>query len=266
MYRYLNAFYKSNFFDSLPVFLAKKIFKIFKVFFVETNLKSLPQNNHPGSLDYEIQKQIVQNFSNKSFKPFNSCSDLLEILHQKSTDEKEIKFYDFGANNIDNYLYLSSKLKKIKYFYYDKSNFNDIVNKTIRENNLKNIFVDQDFKLDKSDLDFVFFGSSLQYLKNYKNILNQFIKNQTKCFIFSLTPFYDSDFKTQDVIIKQINLHPIINYAFLINYKNFIDFMLLNNYKLESKKKNNLIKFLNFDNFDKSYKFVDVLDLVFIKS
>ena len=42
--------------------------------------------------------------------------------------------------------------------------------------------------------------------------------------------------------------------------------MLLNNYKLESKKKNNLIKFLNFDNFDKSYKFVDVLDLVFIKN
>ena len=266
MYKYLNAFFRSKFFDILPKFVSRKFFKIFKIFFVETDNNSLPNNNHPGNLDFELQTNILQRFSVKSYKPFSTCSNLLEIIHQQSKDEKEIKFYDYGANNIDNYLYLNLKLKKLKYFYYDKSNFNEIISDIVRKNNLTNIFVDQNFKLDKSELDFVFFGSSLQYLNNYKDTLRYFIKNRAKCFIFSLTPFYDSESKSKDVIIKQINLHPIINYAFLINYKNFIDFMKLNNYKLANKNKNNLIKFLNFENFNKSYKFVDVLDLVFIKN
>ena len=106
MYRYLNALLRSNFFDSFPRFFSRRIFKIFKIFFVETKLNSLPENNHPINISYELQKRIIKDSSKKFYKPFNTCGYLLEILNIFSQYQKEIKFYDFGANNIDNYLYL----------------------------------------------------------------------------------------------------------------------------------------------------------------
>ena len=62
--------------------------------------------------------------------------------------------------------------------------------------------------------------------------------------------------------MKQVNIHPTINYAYLIEYNNFIKFMRENNYTLISQNKNNLIKFLNFKNF-KNFSFINFLDLFF---
>ena len=55
--------------------------------------------------------------------------------------------------------------------------------------------------------------------------------------------------------MKQVNIHPTINYAYLIEYNNFLNLMKKNNYKLLSQNKNNFIKFLNFKNF-KNYSFL----------
>ncbi len=63
--------------------------------------------------------------------------------------------------------------------------------------------------------------------------------------------------------MKQVNIHPIINYAYLIELNNFLKFMDDNGYNLISSSKNNLIKFLNFKNF-KNFNFIAFLDLVFI--
>ena len=46
MYKILNLFFLTKTFEHLNSFIAKKIFKIFKIFFVETKLVSLPNNNH----------------------------------------------------------------------------------------------------------------------------------------------------------------------------------------------------------------------------
>ena len=62
--------------------------------------------------------------------------------------------------------------------------------------------------------------------------------------------------------MKQVNIHPTINYAYLIEYKNFIKFMEKNNYELISQNKNNLIKHLNFKNFE-NFSFISFLDLFF---
>ena len=61
--------------------------------------------------------------------------------------------------------------------------------------------------------------------------------------------------------MKQVNIHPIINYAYLIEYQNFIKFMDQNNYKLICQNKNNFIKFLNFKNFS-NFSFIS-FDLFF---
>ena len=47
-----NNFLNSKTFDNLNKFFAKKIFKIFKRFFVETDLKSLPTINYPLNNDH----------------------------------------------------------------------------------------------------------------------------------------------------------------------------------------------------------------------
>ena len=112
-------------------------------------------------------------------------------------------------------------------------------------------------------LDFVFFGSSLHYTNNYKLILKKFFENKAKNIILSHTPFYISNKNKKDIILKQVNIHPVINYAYLFQYDNFISFMRDNNYVLISQNKNNLIKFLNFKNFSNDFSFINFLDLTF---
>ena len=63
--------------------------------------------------------------------------------------------------------------------------------------------------------------------------------------------------------MKQVNIHPTINYAYLIEYNSFLNLMKNYNYELISQNTNNLIKFLNFKNF-KNYSFINFLDLIFI--
>ena len=63
--------------------------------------------------------------------------------------------------------------------------------------------------------------------------------------------------------MKQVNIHPTINYAYLLHYDNFISFMKNNNYNLISQNKNNFIKFLNFKNFSNDFSFISFLDLTF---
>ena len=61
MYDFLNNFLNSNYFDKLPKYISRRIFKIFKIFFVETNFKSLPDNNHPNIINEEKQNKIAKN-------------------------------------------------------------------------------------------------------------------------------------------------------------------------------------------------------------
>lgn len=252
-------------FDKLPKLIARKIFKIFKIFFVDTDLKILPSNNHPTKINKEYQLQAIKNVDDEFYKPWNTCSYLLEILSLYSTYKKNLKFYDFGANNIDNYLYLNKYLKNWEYIYKDLPEYNDEVKKIIKEKNYKNISVDTNFVLNKESLDFAFFGSSIHYVSNYKIILEKFFQNETKHLIFSHTPCFFSKKFTEDRILKQLNIHPTINHCYLLHYNNFIKFMNKNNYRLISQNKNNFIKFLNFKNFDKDYSFISFFDMNFTR-
>ena len=50
-------------------------------------------------------------------------------------------------------------------------------------------------------------------------------------------------------------MHPNINYLYLFNFDNFINFMDENGYVLVEKNINKVTKFLNFKNFNrKKYK------------
>ena len=261
MYKFLNKFLNSNNFDKLPKIVARKIFKIFKIFFVETNLKSLPLNNHPTKIDIN-QSLILKNKDDMFYKPFSTCFYLLELLALYRSINKEIKILDFGANNIDNYIYLNRFLKEFKYYYHDLPEYNEFVDKFIKKNQLSNIKVIKEILNLEEELDFVFFGSSIHYVNNYKEIIRKIIKINSKYLIFSHTPFYSSAKNDKDIVMKQVNIHPTINYAYLIEYNNFIKFMEKNNYELISQNKNNFLKNLNLKNFE-NFSFISFLDLFF---
>ena len=263
MYKIINNFLRSKYFDKLPRFISRKIFKIFKIFFVETDLITLPNDNHPTKLSKLDQLRILENLKDRYYRPFSTCSYLLETLTLYSRFRKKIRFFDFGANNIDNYVYLNRYLQNWEYIYYDLPEYNDLVSEVISENNLLNIKVAKNLMLDSEPLDFVFFGSSIHYVKDYHETIKKFVKNKAKFLIFSHTPFYISKLNNLDVVMKQVNIHPTINFAYLLHYNNFISFMKDNNYELISQNKNNFIKFLNFKNFSKEFSFINFLDLTF---
>lgn len=263
MYVFLNKFLRSKYFDSLPKFFARKIFKIFKIFFVETELESLPQNNHPTTVN-ENQLKIMKNVEDNFYKPFSTCAYLLELLSLYGSLKNQIKFLDFGANNLDNYAYLNKYIKNIDYLYHDLPSYNKFIYNFIIKNQLKNIKVINDLSTINNDLDFVFFGSSIHYVNDYKEILKKIIKFNPRYLLFSHTPFYMSGKSDKDIVMKQVNIHPTINYAYFLEYKGFLKFMKENNYTLLSENKNNFIKFLNFKNF-KGYTFISFLDLLFKK-
>ena len=56
----LNYIFRLNSFKNFNIFLAKKLIKFSKIFFVETNLTNLPKQNHPIqlNLDNELKKII----------------------------------------------------------------------------------------------------------------------------------------------------------------------------------------------------------------
>ena len=80
MHSLLNFFLKSNIYNKCPKFIARKIFKLFKIFFVETNLQNLPNNNHPTNINKFEQLQLIEKSKNQFYKPFNTCHFMLEVF------------------------------------------------------------------------------------------------------------------------------------------------------------------------------------------
>ena len=122
--------------------------------------------------------------------------------------------------------------------------------------------IDENFELSFQNLDFLYFGSVIQYISDYEKVINSFNKIKPKYVIVSQTPFFDNNNNDNNIIVKQINLHPVINFLYIINLNLFVNFMKNNNYTLISKNISRVIKFINFKNF-KNFKKIDMYDLVF---
>ena len=256
----INYFLKTKTYDNLSNFLAKKLFKIFKIFFVETNLSELPDNNYKiekNNLINEIEKGKL--FQENNIKPYITYPHLLDLLTIIQDNKKKIKIFDYGAGNLNLFFYLKRKFKDFDYFFYDQKKVNMIVNEYKLTNSLNNLHVEAD---SVDSLDLVYFGSSLQYISNYELQIKKFFK-KTKYFLISQSPFFEKPSGVTSIVVKQVNMHPFINYLYLLNLNKFVDFMEKNNYFLVEKNLNKVTKFLNFKNFDQKYDKLDMYDLLF---
>ena len=177
--------------------------------------------------------------------------------------KEKINFFDYGAGNLNLFFYLTNKFKNINYYFFDQSSNIEIVKKFKNEKKLDKLIINSNLSETKFDL--VYFGSSLQYLRNYKEDILKFKKN-TDYVLISQCPFFkNQNLVSEFIILKQVNMHPNINFLYAFNYHYFIDFMKKNNFILVDESLNRVTKFLNFKNFTNEYKNIDMYDLFFKK-
>ena len=252
-----NFFFK-HFLYVLPIFVTKKIIKLSKIFFLETNFKKLPVNNHPLNNLIKIKDKY------NNIRPFISYTHLPDLLAVYIQERKKLVFYDYGAGNLDLYFYLKKKLNKFIYFFHDQEILNKYIKAIKIKKKLKNLKINNFSKIKK--IDFAYFGSSIQYLEDYQKKIKPFFK-KSKYIIISASPFFENYKYKQsqkNIVMKQLNLFPIINYLYGINYIDFTNFMKKNNYSLLEKNINRVSKNVNFKNFKNKFKTVDMLDLIFV--
>ena len=262
MYKILNFFFLTKTFDNLNSFLSRKIFKILKIFFVETKLHSLPDENHKlNTIDINQEIETFNKVKNDNYIPWTAQDNLHELI--KDLNLKENKLLDVGAGSLSLFAFLEKKLKKLEYLYFDQPLFSSINEKIILKFNLSNLKILKNLDNLDNDIELIYFGSSLQYFNNYKDILFK-IFNKSKFILISLTPFFEN-FDKNNLIVKQINMHPTIYYHYIFDIEKFINFMQENNYLLVKKNRNSKIKFINFKNFKKEYKHLFMYDLMFEK-
>lgn len=265
MKKIFNLFLKTDIYNRIHKIVGRKVFKLTKIFFVETKHKSLPLSNHPLEINYEHElRKYYKAFLSKEI-PFISYSHLVDLLKiTEVSKKKQIRFLDYGAGNLELFATLAKNFKRLLYFYSDQAEYNQIIKRIKKNKKFKNLNIMEEPNKSKIKFDFVYFGGSLQYLPDYKKSLKDIFK-KTNTIIISQTPFFFDNINKQDVVLKQVNLSKTLNYLYLINFLQLEKFMKKNKFYLVSRNYNRVIKFLNFKNLNHNYKNIDMYDLLFKK-
>ena len=226
--------------------LVRKISRIFKIYFVPTSITILPKNNHP--------LQNLDVFFNLQYKNFiknnlNFNKDLYKRLIDNFPKNQKNKILDFGGENIDLYLFIKKNFSKIRIYVINQPKLSNYLRNFINKKKIKGITVLSDInKLKKTKLDFVYFGSSLQYVKDYDKILKILFKKKIKYLYISSTSYFRSENLNDKIILKQVNLLPAELYCYCFNYQYFTSLFKDYGYTKISEKINSYKK-INFNNF-----------------
>ena len=262
-YNFLNKFLSKNFTRFFPKTINRKIFRKYNIFFVPTNLKKLPKNFYPIVTNQKKQEDLIFNF-NKNKKLINQTTKKnLDKFLFNYFGESNFSFVDIGGENIDLYLYLSNKLNIKNYYIYNFVNLINIFKIIKYKFNFKYFFPIKKINLIKK-IDFAYFGSCIQYFKNYNFFLKSVINKKPKYIFFSGTSFFFDKLDIDYIVVKQTNYLPNTIYLYFFNLNKFIKFMNLNGYKLIFFETNKSAK-INYKNFSKILNKIEYLDILFEK-
>ena len=239
----------------------------FKYYFLPTNLKVLPELNYPEKGDIEYQKTLIEKFNNIENQTSSmTYPHLMELLLMKYDSDETFNFLDIGGEKIDFYLSLKKNFKNARYFLFNQKSILETFSKLGVELNYKDlnlIFKSED--IFKINYDFVNFGSCIQYFNNYEELLGKIVNN-SKYLFFSGTHLYDSpkeDHK-KNLIVKQVNILPQVNYLYFFNRKSFFKIFKDKKFKLIFESEN-LTDKINYDNFKNYLKNIKYSDFLFVK-
>ncbi len=144
--------------------------------------------------------------------------------------EDEIKnILEFGGGNEPVFKYIQRKNKnQILNYVIEKKELIEQIK--LPENLSKNIIYLENFKeLDLKSIDAAIFNTSIQYLKNFEEILNEIIISKIKYVVISDTIF--SNFNEHKYTL-QINMKPAKFIYILLSFEKLNNFFIKNNYEL----------------------------------
>ena len=242
------------------LFLFRKISRIYKIYFIPTNKTNLPKNNHPlNNLQIFFENQYQAFLNGK----LNFNKKIYYILKKNYKKNFRINFLDYGGENLDLYLFLKKNFPKIKITVINQPKLNKCLKDFIKIKKINNIEVLSNLhQAKKGKFNFINFGSSLQYIKNFDKIL-QFLLKSSKGFIYiSATSYFFKNVVNNKIIVRQVNLLPTILYCYVFNFNYIRSLFSKYGYTIIFKKSNSYKK-INFNNF--SFK-INHLDLLFKKN
>jgi len=262
-YSIINAIYNLPFSNYLGGFIKKKLIKNNKITFIPTNKSSLPKENHPIQNSIEFQNKIIETYKTTNKLSFNTFLKLKSLLKEKFNSNAKFNFLDFGGDKLDFYLDIAKEFKNINYYLINLPEVNEIIKSIKNTNNYDNLVVLNDFnEVKKHQYDFVYFGSTLQYLDNHEAHIEELLPITKKNIFFSATWFFSNDNLLKKIIVKQLNYLPKEFYLYFINLNSFIEIFKKHNFKVEFNKENEThpCSFENFENVNiKEVKYTDIL-------
>ncbi len=247
-----------------PNFLIKKLIRKKNIYFVKSNLDKLPLINYPFNFKENDLENFLKTSKEEKFKtPFNEFPHLAFLLKFIFQNKSSFSLLDFGAQFIDNYLFLKKHNSNMIYYYHDQKKNNLEIQEYIDKKKFKDIYVYENIKNEKSiEFDFVYFGSVIQYLEDYKEIFRNIFLKKPKYIFLSGTNFYFSH-SEEKFICKQLNVFPQINYCYFFNYEYLINFLNKEKYYVDYVSENLNGKTINYKHVNKvikdDCKYLDIL-------
>jgi putative methyltransferase (TIGR04325 family) len=250
-YSIINAIYNLPFSNYLGGFIKKKLIKKNKITFIPTNKNYLPKKNHPIQNSIEFQKKIIETYKANNKLSFNTFLELKFLLKEKFDPDTKFNFLDFGGDKLDFYLDISKEFNNINYYLINLPEVNEIIKSIKRTYNYDNLKVLNDFnEVKKHDYDFVYFGSTLQYLDDHELYIKELLPITKKNIFFSATWFFSNNSFLKKIIVKQLNYLPKEFYLYFFNLNSFIKIFKEQNFKVEFNKENETHP-CSFENFKK---------------
>ena len=268
-YNFLNKILVSESINILPKFILRKIKKKYKIYFVPTHLKYLPINNCPIPSTAVVQERIIQNFNKiGELVSFHTCPYLLQLLTLIFKEEEKFNFLDFGGENIDFYLYLKKNFKNVNYYIINQGEINQNFIFLKSKHKLENFTIIENLnKLSNYNFDFINFGSVIQYVENYDDVLQKIMKVSKKYIFFSATHFYHKNSTSNEkIVVKQINALPEKIFCYFFEFESFMKKFYDNKFKLVFKEKNKTDDNVHYKNFENLLENTTYTDLLIVKS
>ncbi len=198
------------------------------------------------------KKKLLNNISNYNAEKYNIdigiYPNLIHIL--KILFKKNFSILDIGAGQAQLYKYLNSNFKEFKYYYSDTTDMEKFIN--LRNNIVNNNFTIFNFE---ENIDFTYFGSSFQYLKENDNRINH-IKKNSKYIFFSGLPLYENKKNIEIKKVIQINLKD----SYSCNIHNLNEFKnIFSNFKIIFITENRMLEKVNSYGVGEDIYFFDIM-------
>ena len=259
----INKIYNLPFSENLSGYIKKKLLKNNKITFIPTQLKKLPKNNHPIQNSIKFQEEIIESYNKTNKLSFNTFPQLTLLLKEKFKSDASFNFLDFGGDKLDFYLAICKEFKNINYFLINLPEVNSIITTVKNKYNYKNLTILNNInEIKKNQYDFVYFGSTLQYLENYNDVLLNILPITKKYVMISATHFFSDKDSLESIVVKQLNFLPKLFYLYFINSVNLLNQFTKYNFKAEFNRVNeshisnyNTFKYFKINNI----KYTDVL-------